>query len=100
MHEVKKRNSIHIPLFHISISEDDLRLTNNTDVWPTGCLIASYYGRLNPDQIYIAENSAMSRPTSPTGAPPLDRVKGSIHQGFYTVAQHVIFWLLCNRRLH
>jgi hypothetical protein len=30
--------------FHISVSEDDFHLINNTDVWPNGCLIAPYYG--------------------------------------------------------
>ena len=41
--------------FHISVSEDDFHLINNTDVWPIGCVIAPYYGRLNPDQIYSVE---------------------------------------------
>jgi hypothetical protein len=50
--------------FHVSVVDDDFHL-NNTGVWPNGCLIASYYGRLNPDQIYTAETSATSRPTTP-----------------------------------
>jgi hypothetical protein len=45
--------------------EDDFHLINNTGVWPNGCLIAPYYGRLNPDQIYTTETSATSRPPSP-----------------------------------
>jgi hypothetical protein len=50
--------------FHISVVQDDFHLTNNTGVYPNGCLIAPYYGRLNPDQIYSAI-SASSRPSSP-----------------------------------
>jgi hypothetical protein len=49
--------------FHISVVEDDFHLINNTGVWPSGYLIAPYYGRLNPDQIYSAM-SASSHPSS------------------------------------
>jgi hypothetical protein len=42
--------------FHISVSEDDFHLINNADVWPAGCLVAPYFGRLNPDQIYSVAN--------------------------------------------
>jgi hypothetical protein len=38
--------------FHISIMEDEFSLINNTDVWVADCLIAPYYGRLTPDQIF------------------------------------------------
>jgi hypothetical protein len=37
--------------FHFSVNED-FPLINNTGVWPNGCLIAPFYGRLNADQIY------------------------------------------------
>jgi hypothetical protein len=47
------------------VSEDDFHLINNTDVWPNGCLIAPYYGWLNPDQIYTVPMSAVSRPPTP-----------------------------------
>jgi hypothetical protein len=67
--------------FHISVSEDDFHLINNTDVWPTGCLITPYYGRLSPDQIYSVENSAMSRPPSPTGIPTPDHEVVSVNSG-------------------
>jgi hypothetical protein len=56
--------------FHISVSEDDFDLINDANLWPTGCLIAPYYGRLNPDQIYSAENPTASRPPSPTTGVP------------------------------
>jgi hypothetical protein len=59
--------------FHISVVEDDFHLINNTGVWPSGCLIAPYYARLNPEQIY----SASSRPASPAaGVSTLDPIGG------------------------
>lgn len=60
--------------FHISVSEDDFHLVNNADVWPAGCLVAPYYGRLNPDQIYSVANLTPSVPPTPTtGVPTPDR---------------------------
>jgi hypothetical protein len=50
--------------FHVAVSEDGFHLINN------GCLIAPYYGLLNPDQIYSADKSAMSRPPSPAANVP------------------------------
>jgi hypothetical protein len=38
--------------FHISVTEDEFPLINNTGVWPSGCLIALYYGKLTPDQVF------------------------------------------------
>jgi hypothetical protein len=38
--------------FHVLVNEDDFPLVNNMDVWPNGCLIASFFGRLSPDKIY------------------------------------------------
>ena len=35
--------------FHVSVAEDDFHLINNTGVWPNGCLIAPFYGRLSAD---------------------------------------------------
>jgi hypothetical protein len=61
--------------FHISVSEDDFHLVNNTNVWPIGCLITPYYERLSPDQIYLEENSAVSRPPSPEVRNPINSVK-------------------------
>jgi hypothetical protein len=51
--------------FHVSVAEDDFHLINNTGVWPNGCLIAPFYGRLSPDQIYTVEETENSRPSSP-----------------------------------
>jgi hypothetical protein len=39
--------------FHISVTEDGFSLINDVGVWPSGCLIAPYYGKLTPDQVYI-----------------------------------------------
>jgi hypothetical protein len=33
--------------------EDEFPLINNTGVWPFGCLIALYYGKLTTDQVFI-----------------------------------------------
>jgi hypothetical protein len=38
--------------FHISVHEDDFPLIKNTGVWPQRALIAPFYERPNPDQIY------------------------------------------------
>jgi hypothetical protein len=40
--------------FHISVKEDDFPLINDTGIWPSGCLIAPYYGKLMPDQIFTS----------------------------------------------
>jgi hypothetical protein len=37
--------------FHVLVNEDDFPLVNNISVWPNGCLIAPFFGRLSPDQI-------------------------------------------------
>ncbi|KAJ4447802.1 hypothetical protein ANN_09810 [Periplaneta americana] len=36
--------------FHISVDERDFELINNSDVWPAGCLIAPFFGKLKPEQ--------------------------------------------------
>jgi hypothetical protein len=58
--------------FHVSVIEDDFPLLNNTAFWPTGCLIAPFYGKLTPDQVYSS-----STPVSGERAPPVasDSVK-------------------------
>jgi hypothetical protein len=38
--------------FRVSVLEDEFMLINNTGVWPTGCLISPFYGRLTPDQVH------------------------------------------------
>jgi hypothetical protein len=68
--------------FHVSVAEDDFHLNNNTGVWPNGCLIAIFYGRLNPDQIYTCEKTATSRPPSPETrslCPPSDHIVDSVN---------------------
>jgi hypothetical protein len=57
--------------FHISVTEDDFHLINNTGVWPNGCLIAPFYGRLSPDQIFTVESQTASRPPTPCPLSPL-----------------------------
>jgi hypothetical protein len=46
--------------FHICVNEEDFPSTNNTRVWPNGCLIAPFFGRLNPEQIYSPEAPTIS----------------------------------------
>jgi hypothetical protein len=59
--------------FHISVAEDDFHLINNTGVWPSGCLIAPYYGRLSPDHTYSYPTLDSSHPPSPpAGASPVN----------------------------
>jgi hypothetical protein len=38
--------------FHVSVLEDEFPLINNTGIWPAGCVIDPFYGKLTPDQIY------------------------------------------------
>jgi hypothetical protein len=79
--------------FHVSVAEDDFHLINNTGVWPNGCLIAPYYGRLSPDQIYTVEAPATSRPTYPGAGshrpatpPPVKPVGDSVNNVSNVVA--------------
>jgi hypothetical protein len=79
--------------FHVSVAEDDFHLINNTGVWPNGCLIAPFYGRLSPDQIYTVE-SEISRPCSPDAGnvhpptpPPEDPVGAFLNTVNSVIAQ-------------
>ncbi|PNF20526.1 hypothetical protein B7P43_G05329, partial [Cryptotermes secundus] len=38
--------------FHITVTEEEFSLINDVGVWPSGCLIAPYYGKLAPDQVF------------------------------------------------
>jgi hypothetical protein len=37
--------------FHVSVIEDEFPLISNTGVWPAGCLIVPFYGKLTPDHV-------------------------------------------------
>ncbi|KDR12811.1 hypothetical protein L798_13273 [Zootermopsis nevadensis] len=50
--------------FHILVNEEDFPLVNNTGVWPNGCLIAPFYGKLTPDQVYSPDAPLTSVPTT------------------------------------
>jgi hypothetical protein len=65
---------------------------NNTGVWPSGYLIALYYGWLNPDQIYSA-TPASSRPSPGAGVSPLDPIgsDGSHEDGTTTLSLWLVF---------
>ena len=38
--------------FHVLVQESDFDLINNSDIWPSGCLFAPFYGKLQPEQLY------------------------------------------------
>jgi hypothetical protein len=57
--------------FHISVIEEDFPLINNTGVWPSGCIIAHFYGKLTSDQVY----SSSAPPTSVPAVVPSDGTK-------------------------
>jgi hypothetical protein len=42
--------------FHISLNEEDFPLINNTGVWPNGCFIALFYGKITTDQVYSSRH--------------------------------------------
>lgn len=37
--------------FHVSVEEQDFDAVSNTELWPEGCLIMPFYGRLLPNQV-------------------------------------------------
>nr|CAD7428224.1 unnamed protein product [Timema monikensis] len=49
---------------HIFPKEDDFTIINNGDIWPSGCLIAPYYGKLLPEQIVCEESPCVSAPVN------------------------------------
>ncbi|GBN84246.1 hypothetical protein AVEN_2917-1 [Araneus ventricosus] len=52
--------------FHIDVYENDLKQLLDSTVWPEGCLIAEYYGKLRNDQIYqeVIPRSDSNHPSS------------------------------------
>lgn len=46
--------------FHISVDERDFEFLNNPEVWPTGCLIAPFYGKLKSEQLFAPSNTIES----------------------------------------
>jgi hypothetical protein len=44
--------------FHVSVIENEFPLIRNTDIWPTGYLIAPSNGKLTPDQAYSTSTAA------------------------------------------
>ena len=45
------------------MTEEDFPLINNVGVWPDGCLIAPFYGRLTSEQIFSTINSVSGDPS-------------------------------------
>lgn len=50
--------------FHISVTEDKFSIINSTVAWPSGCLIAPYYGKLMLDQIFISSTPEAGTPAA------------------------------------
>lgn len=46
--------------FHISVDERDFDLINNTNVWPAGCLIAPFFGKLKTEQHFVPATTSVS----------------------------------------
>jgi hypothetical protein len=49
---------------HISVTEDEFALINNIGVWPSGCLIAPYYSKLTPDEIFTPSTPEAGAPAA------------------------------------
>jgi hypothetical protein len=58
-----KPNLLHTPHFTFLLRK--MTFIHNTGMWHDGCLIAPFYGRLSPDQIFNSESYVTSRPQSP-----------------------------------
>jgi hypothetical protein len=56
---------------HVLVREKDFPLMNRTGVWLNGCLIAPFYGCINPDQIYVSDAPTFSPVLQKTGDPSL-----------------------------
>jgi hypothetical protein len=50
--------------FHIFVTEGEFSLINNTGVWPSGCLIAPYYGKLMSDQMFTPSKPEAGAPVA------------------------------------
>jgi hypothetical protein len=49
---------------HIFVTEDEFPLINNIGVWSSVCLIAPYYGKLTPDQIFTPSTPEVGAPAA------------------------------------
>jgi hypothetical protein len=43
----------------VSVNKEDFPSVSDTGVWPSECLIAPFYGKLNSDQIYSSEEPVL-----------------------------------------
>jgi hypothetical protein len=64
--------------FHIAVTEDEFPLINDAGIWPSGCLIAPYYGKLAPDQVFTPS-------TTEAGVSDVS-VKSAVNTAGYDVA--------------
>jgi hypothetical protein len=61
--------------FHISVTEDEFALINNIGVWPSGCLIAPYYRKVTPAQIFTPVHLKQELPLLLLTLQQIQRVK-------------------------
>lgn len=54
--------------FHILVEERDFEAINNPNVWPEGCLIAPFYGKLKPEQHFDFATPVVSNDTQGTSS--------------------------------
>jgi hypothetical protein len=48
-------------------------LINNTGVWPTGCLIAPFYGKRAPDQVYSSSTLVTGETALPVASDTMNK---------------------------
>ncbi|GBN74085.1 La-related protein 7 [Araneus ventricosus] len=48
--------------FHVEVFESDFHLLSDASIWPEGCLVTEFFGRLKEDQIYPDNTNLPSEP--------------------------------------
>nr|CAD7446311.1 unnamed protein product [Timema bartmani] len=69
----------------LTVKEDDFPMINISDIWPSGCLIAPYYGKLLPEQIVCEESPCESAPVNAAVASDLGSQEDSTRTPLVTI---------------
>jgi hypothetical protein len=77
--------------FHISVTEDEFALIKNIGVWPSGCVIAPYYSKLTPDQIFTPSTPEAGAPAAATNSAANQANNDGVNGGSLTSTQTWIF---------
>jgi hypothetical protein len=64
--------------------EKEFSLINNTGVWPSGCLLAPYYGKLTPDQIFTPSTPGARAPAATINSAANLAANGGANRGSLT----------------